>query len=353
MFGFLSPEKQSIIYRSAYSRCCQFQRSESGLVSLPFLSYESVFLYVFWMEATSQDPEGLPRQRCCRLARLDRDAEIDDAAIGEFCAKLSMLLAHTKLQDDIRDSSSLRARIATVLMSKSFRGSRRYFEGLESGFATTVEGMIRTHLNLEAGGDRIEIARYTQPTAEAFSFVFRQAAKLPRMTEYEELLGQLGEQIGGALIAFDCAADWARDRRRGEFNPLMDWSEVEGSIQYSCSRLLAAESACQEAFGGDSLAASVIRGAREGIRIEDRSNCPAIQHLPIRRRIAAMGGVSSVLLGNSDSDSCCGAACCGLICLGILGSACKGEAVGSVTKETDCCGNEKAVVRKAGACDNC
>ena len=52
MFGFMNPGAQTLEYRSIYSRLCQHQRQHYGLLSMPFHSYEAVFLYAWRLMPT-------------------------------------------------------------------------------------------------------------------------------------------------------------------------------------------------------------------------------------------------------------------------------------------------------------
>ena len=57
MFGFLNPRPHSWAYRRAYARLCQHQRRAYGLLSLPFHSYEAVFLYQCALERHPDLPD--------------------------------------------------------------------------------------------------------------------------------------------------------------------------------------------------------------------------------------------------------------------------------------------------------
>jgi Family of unknown function (DUF5685) len=101
VFGFLNPATHSDAYRAAYSRCCQHQRVQHGLRSLPFLSYEAIFVYLFWRDVVANKAPILANQRCCRLKPLEKAERQPDFEIGQFCGGLSMLLATTKIEDDL------------------------------------------------------------------------------------------------------------------------------------------------------------------------------------------------------------------------------------------------------------
>ena len=109
MFGFLNPRPHSGEYRRAYARLCQHQRRAYGLLSLPFHSYEAVFLYQCALDAGALPGHVLPAVRCCRLVAPTTLSHDPDAAVGRFCASVALLLGSVKLEDDIRDARNVRA----------------------------------------------------------------------------------------------------------------------------------------------------------------------------------------------------------------------------------------------------
>src|SRR6187431_424148 len=102
MFGLLNPGRQDALYRRAYARCCQHQRRRYGLPSLPFLSYESILLYLCAADAGKVTLEDLPAVACCKLRRLPAYTEAAERETARFCSSVGMLLAYIKLRDDLR-----------------------------------------------------------------------------------------------------------------------------------------------------------------------------------------------------------------------------------------------------------
>lgn len=350
MFGFLNPSDYSNDYRAVYSRCCQHQRLHFGLLSLPYLSYEAIFLYLFWMDATSKDVAFLPAQKCCRLRKISDNIPTDETLVGEFCSAFSILLAGTKIEDDIRDKPSIRARFLHRILEDRLSYGRQYFEDLSPGFIPAIEALIAAHLELENKDALCTMEEYTLPTAKAFGLAFGLFAKLPSMGSQEAVLHELGFKIGAALIAFDCASDWHRDQEHLEFNPLENWQEVKNAVAYARRSLREAERTCRELFG-ESRTVDLLKSVRHSIIVEDETTSSSSHRFSPLTRIAAFGGLSSVLVGSSDSDSDCGAACCAIICCAIAASACKGQVIGTSSVETGPCGGKKVVHRKPAPCD--
>src|SRR4051794_23108468 len=106
MFGLMKPPADDLAYRSAYSRCCQFQRSFYGTLSLPLLSYDSVFLYLCGLDSGLVPEFVIAPQWCCRLRGGAPLRRAPDADVGRFCGAVSVVMADTKLRDDVRDKRS-------------------------------------------------------------------------------------------------------------------------------------------------------------------------------------------------------------------------------------------------------
>ncbi len=161
MFGFLEPHLQPIDYRAAYSRCCQHQRVNHGLASLTFLSYEAVFAYLWWLDATGHPASLLPQQRCCRLRLPEPLSQVPDAEIQKFCGALGVLLASIKLDDEIRDRRSLRARIAKRILTKQERESLAFFRSLDPEFAVRKKNFVAQHVAMETNGRPVTLESCT------------------------------------------------------------------------------------------------------------------------------------------------------------------------------------------------
>jgi hypothetical protein len=103
---------------------------------------------------------------------------------------------------------------------------------------------------------------YTEPTSFAFGYVFGLLARLPGLAAQQETLVTVGRRLGAALLAFDCAVDWRRDRRRGEFNPLPDEAAVPAALHFAQERLAEAEVWLVRAFGPTAHTVATLRAVR-------------------------------------------------------------------------------------------
>ncbi len=269
MFGFLNPRPHSADYRRAYARLCQHQRRGYGLWALPFHSYEAVFLYQCALDCGAFPAAVMPRVRCCRLAAPTSLPRDPDAAVGRFCASVALLLTAIKLEDDVRDSHGLPARLASWLLRKRIGRAQAYFTRLDGRFGLNVDRLVADHHALEQRASPVALAEYVEPTALSFGYVFGLMSRLPGLAHRKEILTELGRKLGAAIIAFDCAVDWTRDRRRGEYNPLPDESAAAGAMLFAAYRLGEAVVIAWREFGETSRAAATLVAVRKRVLMRD------------------------------------------------------------------------------------
>jgi hypothetical protein len=332
MFGFLNPRTCNLAYRSLYARCCQHQRHNYGLLSLPTLSYEAVFLYALGLDTGELgDFQPLPR-RCCLLRKDDvYDAPVD-GALGNFVSSVGVLLADVKLQDDIRDSQSSPLRLARTvrhrLLASRSHQAIRHLSTLDEDFESRIVECLDDQVAMEnAGSDNLDT--FARPTGRAFRYLFSVFANLFHGDGYAEAFPHIGELVGQSMIAWDCAQDWESDAKRGQFNPVRDSISADGAHAFAIDRLSEAANACNVLFGRASRSAGVLAS------VKARLSCSVAACSSVAKQQADIPVTSAVVLNavccipcgdgaiaidcDKDCEACgqvfwCG--CCGC-CLGI------------------------------------
>ena len=237
-----------------------------------------------------------------------------------------MLLAATKVEDDVRDSGSVLSRLADYTLRNRFSRARAELEAMSPGLGGTLADCVGAHLEMERRGDSIEIEHYVKPTAVAFESVF--AAFAARFRLDENLgIGEIGRSLGAAIIAADCVADFERDRKRGEFNPLRSASERGAAIMLAQRELSSAGWRCLEIeTDHDSITAWLLRNAfqRVGRKVEvkPRNSQSRLSVFSFGRRSAAAR--------RGDCDCDCDPECIGGLC-------CEGGDGGGLADGGGCC----------------
>lgn len=339
MFGFLRASANHRRWRQAYARVCRHQHVSAGVSTLPLLSYEGVFTYVLaqdlgWCPGLPHDSPG-----CCRLRTSGCDLQADDARFAEFAMHVGLLLLSVKLDDDIRDDRSWSARLARWWFRRPLARNRSYFHQLQPGLLNDLEDSIETHLRLEQSSAAGDIETYSAPTGAAFAKLFASQQHLveaPSSTA-TELSGMIGDMIGRAIVAFDAAVDWHRDRDQSRFNPLQSEAQVDESLEYAARCLSHAAWGIQRVVP-DAASIGILHHACR--RILDR---PASRSPRWRQRLRDWGlhRQPGYVLARMD---CCDAGCCEAGC-NCSGLDCAGA---------ECCGAEAAASGESVAgCGHC
>ncbi|WP_425395792.1 DUF5685 family protein [Aeoliella sp.] len=231
MFGFLQPRRGDVTYRQLYAGCCAFQHRQFGIETLPLLSYEAVFLYALAVDLGCCELPDEQDATCCRLRKQASRLHAVDPRVAEFCASFGVLLASIKLEDDVRDDRSLLARFALWRLGSRVERAKDYFTQLDAEFRPRVGLALQQHLELERAAHAPSLEAYSEPTAAAFGYVFELFARvLPAELASAAELQSIGRAVGRAIICFDCAVDYRRDRRLGRYNPLTSTTECRDAL---------------------------------------------------------------------------------------------------------------------------
>ncbi|QDT59504.1 hypothetical protein SV7mr_20120 [Stieleria bergensis] len=155
MFGFLSGPKNDRPYRQRYAMCCSMLKRQAGLRALPFVSYEALFAISMAIDdgLLPQPPESTAT--CCKLRSSvcqqafqqssETDARTLEAALRYFAA-FSVLLAETKLKDDVSDSRSPLAWLGLRVLRKQRRDAAKELRQIDE--RNFVRSMKRSSINL-------------------------------------------------------------------------------------------------------------------------------------------------------------------------------------------------------------
>ena len=259
MFGLMTPPVQDLNYRSVYSRCCQFQRRYYGIISLPLLSYDAIFLYLCSIDAGLVAESAIIPQTCCRFRRepsLDTAPDID---IGRFCGAISLILADTKFRDDLRDEGRLHSRLGRFVLAKPVERALKYFRGLDESFQALLEEWTADQVEVESNRRELTMEEFVKPTARAFAHIARMMPGAKGRIGFQDFLETLGKHLGVATVATDCALDWQEDLKTGNCNPVKNDFQAATTAHLAVSTLHEALDAIKVYLGPAARSADVAR----------------------------------------------------------------------------------------------
>ena len=229
-------------------------KRQAGLRALPFVSYEALFAISMAIDDSllPQPPESTAT--CCKLRSSvcqqacqqssETDARTLEAALRYFAA-FSVLLAETKLKDDVSDSRSPLAWLGLRVLRKQRRDAAKELRQIDETIFDQLEQCFAAQAVLESRTLRVDLVQSVKPTGDAFAAVFGLLPKLIAQQQQQPVVHQqieryqnAGRLVGQALIAFDCAVDFEADRRRGHYNPIADHEGLAPAFEFAIQQLV-------------------------------------------------------------------------------------------------------------------
>jgi hypothetical protein len=275
------PLNKNPIWRQSYARVCQFQNRLFGISSLPFLSYEATFLYQLAVDSglTPKLPGEAPT--CCRMKKIAKaslltsepggTSEVSANALPPtICAAFGVLLAGVKLQDDVTDSGRWSARLLWWIYRRRVHRAEEMLESFMPGLIADLRACLAEHQAIENSGSPKKLSDVMVPTGHGFAKLFRCVAEL--LTQSRDVatrsalvdrIEHVGQSVGEAIIAWDCAVDFEADRINGHFNPLRNAEERAAAFQLCRLRLAQVGWLCP----ADSVSAPVIRSVMDRVEL--------------------------------------------------------------------------------------
>lgn len=261
MFGFLSSRCPPREWRQAYARVCQHQRKNFGLIAVPFLSYEAVFLYQLMVDSGLVPWLDVDAPVCCRLRTRSECSPADDYA-GQFVSAFGMMLLKVKLEDDLKDSGRVIHRLLWWLCRESCQHAEQQLEFMSPGLRRSLSNCLEQHSELENAESSVTLEQAMRPTGDALAAVFQGAYGISNspIRSHDSAVdahghaalidvrqfSQTGRHLGRAIIAWDCAVDFENDQALGQFNPLTSSADVSEAFSVCQDEIRSAASLCPE-----------------------------------------------------------------------------------------------------------
>lgn len=247
--------------RKLYCDSCSHIRANYGRGATPFLSYESVLVHAMALDAgLIREEDTTSPCRWIPASKRPKSPTEVHRRLGEFSAALTLLLVKTKLEDDILDDGSRRARLATWFHGKKFNRAVQYLSGLDPDFERTMQSFLDKHREMELSGAAESLAEYAKPTADAFGYVFALLGVAIDDAERGPVYSKIGRQVGEAIIRADCGRDWTDDQKKGLYNPVQTLEESAHAIATSQAALREGVEAARQAFGEDCVTEQILFG---------------------------------------------------------------------------------------------
>ncbi|MBQ7344490.1 MAG: hypothetical protein IJW45_00320 [Oscillospiraceae bacterium] len=213
MFGFVCAsvseldEAQRARYDAVYCGICRAIRVRHSQVARLGLSYDMAFLALLHMSL--YEPQETAGDRACMLHPFKPRAWLDCESI-RYAADMNVALSYYKCLDDWNDDRKLSAKVMA-------RSLRKRMPGLEAQYPRqcgAIRDCIRELSELEG-----QQCREVDLLAGCFGRLMGEILVL-REDHWAPRLRQVGFYLGRAIYLADAIADYEKDKKEGNFNPL-------------------------------------------------------------------------------------------------------------------------------------
>lgn len=213
MFGFVMAntaeldKAQKERYGSVYCGICRGIRSDASQTARLGLSYDMAFLSLLLMSL--YEPEETAGKPACGLHPLKPRYYVDNRFI-RYGADMNVALAYYKAMDDLADEKKAGSRTLAKVFGKTL-------PQIKARYPRQCEAMEACIAELSA----LEKADCQNPDEPAGCF----GRLMAELLVYEEdlwapTLRQMGMALGRFIYLADAAVDYAKDCKKGRYNPL-------------------------------------------------------------------------------------------------------------------------------------
>ncbi len=227
MFGYVRAMReeltvrQDMLYRAAYCGLCREMGRCTGQCSRMSLSYDMVFLYAVRMALTGGEP-ALKKGRCMVHPLRKRQYIASDSELG-YAARVSALLTHGKVCDDVADENGVKRFFKRFLSLFSRRWKKRAdLDGLYERISAslkelaTIEG--ERHNSVDAPAEV-----FGRLLGDVFAYGLAESAA--------KIAYEIGFRTGRWIYAVDAADDIDEDRKNNGYNPfLLLYGDIDGDV---------------------------------------------------------------------------------------------------------------------------
>ncbi len=288
MFGYLPGpatccQKAASLYRAHFCGLGTSLHRHYGAWARWLVNRDSTFLALLGSALTEAAP-AMCETTCCNRFATPRDL-IADGPVVQYAAAVTVCGLSAKLDDDATDERGLRrwtARAGAHALDAPIGDAL----GLLHGMRFPVP-QVRAWMAGQTGIENpaANLHECALPTSAAYGQIVGHIAQVAGAPTAKAALQQMGENLGFLIYAQDAWEDWARDKKRGQFNPLHAFPDLTARRAALLPALEGALAGLRRAFESlplrrnrDLLRAVLIEGAEERVRQVAGEKAPPKKH---------------------------------------------------------------------------
>ena len=206
--------------RFSYCGMCKSLGAIYGHKTRFLLNHDIGFLAEALLELGGVSPTTAAYHSFNCLTLPATDEEIPTAL--QYAAAVTVALAQFRIADHRRDAATLRRKIAWSLAAHTLNRQYERAVGHLRSWQFPLDSMAAI---LDSQPEReahpLSLAHVAEPTMIATAMVFSHGVRLAGRADREHAAWALGYRFGKLIYLLDAFEDLERDRRNGDFNPLL------------------------------------------------------------------------------------------------------------------------------------
>lgn len=216
MFGYIRIFRQGLDddeflrFSAYYCGLCK-ELGKTSAVSRLGLSYDMTFLAILLAAVLPEEDNIIPCR--CMLHPFKKKHKISPSKALSYAADMSILLAYRKLEDDLNDENSIKARCGTLFYTPAFKKVRKRYAKQDEKIAAELSRL-----------SELEKANCQEPdeVADCFAKMCEVVFTPDFITDSDtrKTLSWLGYNIGRWIYLIDALDDLEKDKKSGAYNPM-------------------------------------------------------------------------------------------------------------------------------------
>ena len=211
-------------YRAVYCGLCHTLRKIGGLVGTACLNYEATMFLVLLLAMQEEEPKVF--HGSCSYTPLLHVGFVDYLSptfVNAAC--VSFLAARLEVLDNLQDEKALRWVVAEKLIRRGARRAEEELHGAVEGVICSVQDYYSLEQEASSDFDAL-LGASGDIFASMVAPIVMSAVDVPD----EARLLLLANALGKWTYMMDACDDWAKDKRKGAFNPVSKLSSIS-SVQ--------------------------------------------------------------------------------------------------------------------------
>ncbi len=212
MFGYIKTNKMELKYREIlaykgyYCGICMTLKREYGNLSRLSLNYDTTFLQI--LLTSLYEPQDYGEKLRC-MAHPHKKEVVITNEISKYCSAMNIILTYYKLEDDVEDDNSIKAKALMKLIQASFEKAKGWYEEK----AEKIGELLRQLWDLEKEESR-DIESLASIFGDIMGVVFEYKDDVFAKTMY-----QVGFYLGKYIYIVDAFEDLEDDLKNNKYNP--------------------------------------------------------------------------------------------------------------------------------------